>query len=232
MLANAVRGSSAEFGGCGSSRALQRLRNCLRLVVAADPDILPALVISALLLLYRTVQRVTVRGANWIGILIALHPTNAASRRLDDHSRHRPDHRYRDCRNCLLTRLRFSSAKQSAAWIGLVPKATLERRTRANGWLEQTRRWLLAPPARAWGQGSYPMATPSECTPPSPWLAALLGRRHVNVAAAALANKNARIAWALLTHRRKHIRRQNRLFPRCRVIFDNRERCVQCLQMA
>jgi hypothetical protein len=28
---------------------------------------------------------------------------------------------------------------------------------------------------------------------------ALLGRRHVNVAAAALANKNARIAWALLT---------------------------------
>jgi hypothetical protein len=34
---------------------------------------------------------------------------------------------------------------------------------------------------------------------PLPWLAALLGRRRVNVVAAALANKNARVAWALLT---------------------------------
>ena len=32
------------------------------------------------------------------------------------------------------------------------------------------------------------------------WLQRLLGRRPKNVAAVALANKNARIAWALLTH--------------------------------
>jgi transposase len=34
----------------------------------------------------------------------------------------------------------------------------------------------------------------------SPWLKALLARRPKNVAAVALANKNVRIAWALLTH--------------------------------
>ena len=39
---------------------------------------------------------------------------------------------------------------------------------------------------------------------PLPWLAALLGRKHVNIAAAALANKNARIAWALLTRGQAH----------------------------
>ena len=35
------------------------------------------------------------------------------------------------------------------------------------------------------------------------WLARLLGRQHPNVAAVALANKNARIVWALLAHDRE-----------------------------
>ena len=35
------------------------------------------------------------------------------------------------------------------------------------------------------------------------WLARLLGRRHPNVAAVALANKNARTVWALLAHDRE-----------------------------
>ena len=34
------------------------------------------------------------------------------------------------------------------------------------------------------------------------WLVRLLARRNRNVAAVALANKNARIAWALLAHQR------------------------------
>jgi hypothetical protein len=34
------------------------------------------------------------------------------------------------------------------------------------------------------------------------WLGGLIGRRHPNVAAVALANKNARIVWALLKHER------------------------------
>lgn len=35
------------------------------------------------------------------------------------------------------------------------------------------------------------------------WLARLLARRHKNVATVALANKNARIVWALLVHDRE-----------------------------
>ena len=38
--------------------------------------------------------------------------------------------------------------------------------------------------------------------PPDRWLKRLLARRSRNVAAVALANKNARIAWALLAHER------------------------------
>jgi transposase len=34
------------------------------------------------------------------------------------------------------------------------------------------------------------------------WLAQLIDRRHKNVATVALANKNARVVWALLAHNR------------------------------
>lgn len=36
------------------------------------------------------------------------------------------------------------------------------------------------------------------------WLAGVMGRRNTNVAAVALANKNARIVWALLAHDRDY----------------------------
>ena len=36
------------------------------------------------------------------------------------------------------------------------------------------------------------------------WIAALVKRRHPNVVAVALANKNARIVWALLRHERNY----------------------------
>jgi transposase len=35
------------------------------------------------------------------------------------------------------------------------------------------------------------------------WISAVVNRRNKNVAAVALANKNARIAWALLAHERQ-----------------------------
>ena len=36
------------------------------------------------------------------------------------------------------------------------------------------------------------------------WLAGVMGRRNKNVAAVALANKNARVVWALLAHDRTY----------------------------
>jgi transposase len=40
--------------------------------------------------------------------------------------------------------------------------------------------------------------------PTDAWLGRLLDRRHKNVAAVALANKNARTVWALLVHGRDY----------------------------
>jgi len=93
----------------------------------------------------------------------------------------------------------FRSGRQFAAWIGLTPKdhstagkTRLGAITRAG---DETLRSLLVVGATAviWqvrrGTGRQP----------SPWLVALLKRKPPKLAAVALANKIARIAWKLMT---------------------------------
>ena len=46
----------------------------------------------------------------------------------------------------------------------------------------------------------------AENKPATTWLNKLIERRSKNVAAVALANKNARIVWALLTHEEQRFR--------------------------
>jgi len=90
----------------------------------------------------------------------------------------------------------FSNARQLAAWLGLVPRQNssggknvlLGISKRGDTYL----RTLLIHGARSLLQ----VAKRKECK--SGWLNGLLQRRNANVAAVALANKNARIVWALL----------------------------------
>lgn len=95
----------------------------------------------------------------------------------------------------------FKNGRQLAAWLGLVPRqhssggkpTLLGISKRGDTYL----RTLLIHGARAvlrFGQ-----AQPDS----QQWTERLLARRHKNVAAVALANKNARIVWALLAHERR-----------------------------
>jgi transposase len=91
----------------------------------------------------------------------------------------------------------FKNPRQLAAWLGLVPRqhstggkqVLLGISKRGDTYLRTLlihggRSVLLAHKRRARGEGS--------------WSSALAKRRHPNIAAVALANKNARIVWALL----------------------------------
>jgi transposase len=93
---------------------------------------------------------------------------------------------------------RFSTGRDFAAWIGLTPrqnssggKARLGRITKAG---DQTLRTLFV-------LGAFAVIKRARIKPEkaSPWLLSLLGRRPTLVAAVALANKMARIVWAILT---------------------------------
>jgi len=97
----------------------------------------------------------------------------------------------------------FANGRQLAAWLGLVPKqhssggkpTLLGISKRGDTYL----RTLLIHGARA-------VIRVAEHKPDfaESWLARLLARRNKNVAAVALANKNARTVWALLAHDRNY----------------------------
>lgn len=96
----------------------------------------------------------------------------------------------------------FNNGRQVAAWLGLVPRqhssggkpTLLGISKRGDSYL----RTLLIHGARA-------VILAARRKPDrGGWLRDLLRRRNPNVAAVALANKNARIAWALLAHERSY----------------------------
>jgi transposase len=90
----------------------------------------------------------------------------------------------------------FSSGRNLAAWIGLVPKQhSTGGRDRLGGISKQGNRylrWLLVVGAMAVIRYARQHGTKRL------WLARLMERRPVKVAAVALANKIARIAWAMM----------------------------------
>lgn len=97
----------------------------------------------------------------------------------------------------------FADGRQLAAWLGLVPRqhssggkpTLLGISKRGDSYL----RMLLIHGARAVIRVAERKADYA-----GSWLAGLKERRHQNVAAVALANKNARIVWALLAQNREY----------------------------
>lgn len=92
----------------------------------------------------------------------------------------------------------FKRGRELAAWLGLTPgqhssggkDRLLGISKRGDSYL----RTLLIHGAR-----SVIRTAANKTDPRSRWISAVAARRHKNVAAVALANKNARIAWAVLT---------------------------------
>ena len=97
----------------------------------------------------------------------------------------------------------FENGRQLAAWLGLVPRqhssggkqTLLGISKRGDGYL----RTLLIHGARAVIRIAERKAQQA-----GSWLEGVMARRHKNVAATALANKNARTVWALLVHDREY----------------------------
>ncbi len=103
----------------------------------------------------------------------------------------------------------FDSGRQLAAWLGLVPRqhssggknVLLGISKRGDCYLRTllihgARSVVRVTQSKTWGGNAAPG--------PSDWLYKLLERRNPNVTAIALANKNARIVWALLSQDRTY----------------------------
>jgi transposase len=96
----------------------------------------------------------------------------------------------------------FDNGRQVSAWLGLVPRqhssggkpTLLGMSKRGDAYL----RTLLIHGAR-----SAILAAKLQVDNTNGWLTSLLNRRHPNIAAVALANKNVRTVWAILAHGRE-----------------------------
>ena len=97
----------------------------------------------------------------------------------------------------------FKNGRELAAWLGLVPRQhssggkvlMLGISKRGDAYL----RTLMIHGAR-----SVIRVAENKTPPTDKWTTVMLARRHKNVAAVARANKNARVAWALLAHGRDY----------------------------
>jgi transposase len=191
MLANAIRGHAAEFGLTGAKGLCQIPALLERIAREAS---VPALARESFARLAEQIEGLDKQLAALDAQLRTWHNANERSRRLATIPGVGPVGA-----TALAMKVPdpsvFESGRHFAAWLGLTPKdhSTAGRQqlggiTRAG---DEAIRRLLVTGAMAVIQRAKPSRS-------SPWLLALLARKPKKLAAVALANKTARIAWALM----------------------------------
>src|SRR6266436_1633958 len=205
QLVNAMRGHAAEMGvvaplGEKGVSALQAE------IATADDAAVPAAAKQAIALLGREAERLETRLRAIEATLMQQHKANPVSRRLAAIPGIGPI-------GALSLALRvdpeqFTSARHFAAWLGLVPRECSTAGKQRLGGIsragDERLRQLLVLGATAVIQHANPRVRPAGQGPTgrpaaSQWLLNLLSRKPRKLAAVALANKMARIVWAMMT---------------------------------
>jgi transposase len=97
----------------------------------------------------------------------------------------------------------FRHGRQLAAWLGLVPRQySTGGKIRLHGISKRGDIYLRT--LLIHGARSVLRVAARHSDPTTTWLKQVQARRNANIAAVALANKHARIVWALLAHDREY----------------------------
>ncbi len=193
---NQIRGLLAEFGQV-ISQGMASLRKRVPEILEDANNELPGIFKALIQRLLDHLNALDAQVSELNGQILAWHRTNADSLRLGQ---------VPGIGSITASALvastgdanQFGCARQLSAWIGIVPRqhstGGKERLLGISKRGDVYLRTLLIHGARS-------LIRQAQAHPERyPWLNALIGRSNANVAAVALANKNARIAWALLAH--------------------------------
>ena len=193
QLSNAIRGYAAEFG-LTAAKGLDKIAPLLALI--AQDQTVPAMARELFALQGKDYARLQIEIKTIEAKLMAWHRANATSRRLAQIPGVGPIVATAMVMKAPDPPL-FPSGRHFAAWIGLTPKdhstagkTRLGKITRAGD--ERLRSVLVAGATAVIQQAKHGRGHPS------PWVVALLKRKPPKLAAVALANKIARIAWKLM----------------------------------
>ena len=195
MLINAIRAHMAEFGIVAPG-GVPQVKKLLSIIADTDDARLPPIARTCLeslarqfLSLHEEIHAAEKHIHVW-------HQSNEASRRLETIPGVGPI-----IASALTASITdpgvFKNGRELAAWIGLVPRQNStggkQRLGKISKQGDQYLRWLLVA-----GALSVILHAKRRGTTNLPWIADIIARKPTKVAAVALANKNARIVWALL----------------------------------
>jgi transposase len=195
MLVNAVRGHFAEFGII-APQGIRRVGELAALLIEVDATTSPPLARQALRALLAQLQAPEVQIATLEAAVIASHRDNEASRRLASIPGVGPI-----TASAIVATVadahQFKSARHFAAWLGLTPRShSTGGKERLGGISKQgdpyLRRLLVT------GATCVIRYAKRKAPGEGEWVKALLARRPARLVSVALANKMARIVWALL----------------------------------
>ncbi len=194
MLSNAIRGHMAELGII-SAKGRNGTAELLEIIANAEDDRIPPAARFSLDVLAGQYANVAAEVGAIEKRIHAWHRSCEESRRLEEIPGVGPI-----VATALVAEVgdwkAFSSGRSLAAWIGLVPRQhSTGGKERLGGISKQGNRylrWLLVAGAMAVIRYARQHGTKR------PWLARIMERRPIIVAAVALANKIARMAWAMM----------------------------------
>ena len=192
---NAIRAHMAEFG-IVAPVGRKGVEQLLAVITETKDQRVPELASVCIAALGAQLCRLKEKILEFDRMIMAWHRSNATSRRLDAIPGIGP---------ALATALvasvpdpkAFRSARNFSAWIGLVPKQhSSGGKDKLGSISKQGDRYLRS----LFTVGALAVIRYAKIhgTKHRPWLTALLARKPVKVAAVALANKLARMAWALM----------------------------------
>ena len=195
MLVNALRGHMAEMGII-APQGISRVADLVAALLGEDDTKLPRLARYALRGLAAELEALGDRVKEIEVATLAWHKDNEASRRLATIPGIGPI-----TASAIVATVtdpsQFHSARQFAAWVGLVPKQNSSGgKERQGGISKQGDRYLRR--LLVLGATAVIRHARTKITAQTAWLRGVLDRRPVRLASVAQANKTARIVWALL----------------------------------
>ena len=197
MLINALRGHLAEFGIIAPA-GRHHVADLLGLLQEADRAEVPALAREALTTLIAELHALEQRIEAIEGMIVREHKANPASRRLATIPGIGPITASAIAAT-ITDPLAFKSGRELAAWMGLVPRqhssGGKQKLGRVSKQGDRYLRRLLTV-----GATSVMRRLAGKIDGYSAWIRALLDRRPFRLVSLAVANKMARIAWAIMAH--------------------------------
>jgi len=197
MVINAVRAHMAEFGVIAPV-GVPQVKKLLNIIADTDDDRLPDTARTCLEGLARQLFSLQDEIRALEMRIHAWHRSNEVSQRLETIPGIGPI-----TASALTASIAnpavFRNGRELAAWIGLVPKQSStggkDRLGRISKQGDQYLRWLLVA-----GAMSVIRQAQRRGAAKTPWLTNMIATKPTKMAAVALANKTARIAWVLLSH--------------------------------